>query len=610
LTSASYRFRARPFDLVSTPSACEHCEAGCAQRTDHRRGKVTRRLAGNDPAVNEEWNCDKGRWAFRYETAPDRITHPLVRNEDGDLEPASWPAALAAAAAGLAAARGRAGVLVGGRLTVEDAYAYAKFARVALGTNDVDFRARPHSAEEAEFLAARVAGTGIGVTYAELERAPAVVLVALEPEEEVPIVFLRLRKAVRKEQQRVLAIAPFATRGYDKLGATLIPTAPGREVEALDRLAADTAVDPPLVPADAVVLVGERLAETPGGLSAAVRLAEAKSARLAWVPRRAGDRGAVEAGALPNLLPGGRPVADAAARVDVQTVWSVESLPADPGRDGQAMLAAAAAGELAALLVGAVDPDDLPDPAAAREALDKVPFLVSLEIRSSAVTERADVVLPVASVTEKPAGTFINWEGRERPFSQVFNSNLMTDGSALSVLANELDVDLGLPTPAAARAELLELSGWEGTRVPDPTHAGVVAPATGPGEVVLATWHQLLDRGRLQDDEPYLAGTARATVARLSPTTAASVGVLAGDPVTVSTEHGAITAPVEITDMVDGVIWLPTNSTGSAVRRELSASSGSIVRIAAASGAADPGSAQDRAAQDRAAQGRGNGDET
>src|SRR5690242_7247840 len=173
LTGAAYRFRSRPFDLVSTPSVCEHCAAGCRQRTDHRREVVTRRLAGNDPQVNEEWNCDKGRWAFTYATQPDRLITPLVRNESGVLTPASWPEALGAAAAGLAAARGRAGVLTGGRLTIEDAYAYAKFARIALGTNDIDLRARPHSAEEEQFLAARVAGTGVRVSYADLERAPA-----------------------------------------------------------------------------------------------------------------------------------------------------------------------------------------------------------------------------------------------------------------------------------------------------------------------------------------------------------------------------------------------------------------------------------------------------
>src|SRR5262249_59598369 len=106
-----------------------------AQRPDPGRGRAPRRLAGNDPEVNEEGNWDKGRWAFTYGTEPDRLVTPLVRNESGVLAPASWPEALGAAAAGLAAARGRAGVLTGGRLTIEDAYAYAKFARIALGSN-------------------------------------------------------------------------------------------------------------------------------------------------------------------------------------------------------------------------------------------------------------------------------------------------------------------------------------------------------------------------------------------------------------------------------------------------------------------------------------------
>src|SRR4030095_12845068 len=106
-----------------------------------------------------EWNCDKGRWAFQYATAFDRITTPLVRDEEtGELRQASWPGALERPAEGLrrAADNGGVGVLTGGRLTVEDAYAYAKFARIVLRTNDIDFRARPLSVEETDFLASSV----------------------------------------------------------------------------------------------------------------------------------------------------------------------------------------------------------------------------------------------------------------------------------------------------------------------------------------------------------------------------------------------------------------------------------------------------------------------
>src|SRR5262249_45945593 len=157
--------------------------------------KVTRRLAGNDPQVNEEWNCDKGRFAFHYVDQADRLLTPLVRDDHGNLVEASWPDALARAATGLREAvdRGGVGVLPGGRLTEEDAYAYAKFARVALGTNDVDARTRPVSAEEADFIASSVAGTTPShLSFADLEKAPAVLLVGFEPEEESPIVYLRL----------------------------------------------------------------------------------------------------------------------------------------------------------------------------------------------------------------------------------------------------------------------------------------------------------------------------------------------------------------------------------------------------------------------------------
>ena len=613
LTGAQYRFRSRPFDLVSSSFTCEHCASGCAMRADHRRGKVLRRLAGDDPAVNEEWNCDKGRWAFQYAAARGaggRLTTPLVREPDGSLVPTSWPDALDVAARGLAAARSRGGVgvLAGGRLPLEDAYAYAKFARLALHTNDVDFRARPHSAEEAEFLAALVAGRDekdpSATTYAALESAPAVLLVGFEPEEESPIVFLRLRKGVRRAGLRVWSVAPFATRGLDKLSGSLLPAVPGMEPQVLDALlegTADAGLDDDGMQAaqllrrpGAVVLVGERLAGVPGGLSAAARLAAGTGAALAWVPRRAGERGALDAGAFPTLLPGGRPVTDAAARVDVASVWGAPGLPAAPGRDTAGILAAAASGALGGLLVGGVDPDDLPDPAAALAALDAAPFVVSLELRASAVTERADVVLPVAPAMEK-AGTYVNWEGRERPFDAVLrDTGSMTDGRVLHALADEMDVPLGLAHPAAARAELAELGPWEGARAAAPSVAAAELAFPPVGQAVLATWPHLLDAGRLQDGEPYLAGTAKAARARLSAATAREIGIedaagrgQAGATVTVSTTRGAVTLPVLVTDLPDRVVWLPTNSAGCAVRRTLGADAGSVVRIGAGSRSSD-----------------------
>jgi NADH-quinone oxidoreductase subunit G len=580
LTGAQYRFRARPFDLVSTPSVCEHCSAGCAQRTDHRRSKVLRRLAGDDKSVNEEWNCDKGRWAFRYATASDRLTTPKVLDEKtGELREASWPEALRVAADGLLRARDGAygvAVLTGGRLTVEDAYAYSKFTRAVLHTNDIDFRARPHSAEEAQFLASVVAGA-TEVTYADVESAPAVVLVGLEPEEECPILFLRLRKAVRKRRLAVHAVAPLRTPGFTKLKATVTGTVPGDEASVL---VTSESLRAALSQPGALLFVGDRLATVPGGLSSAAALAAETGARLAWVPRRAGDRGAVDTGCLPNLLPGGRAVNDAAARAELGDAWNLKTgtIPGSVGRDGDGIIEAAARGRIGALIVAGVDPGDLTDPALAEQALNTVDFLVSFEIRETAVTRRADVVFPVAPTVEK-AGTFLDWEGRLRPFGTVLETTAIPDARVLDALAREMGVLLGCPDVVAIRRELGSLPATRGERTPAPKYSVGAAAKPTAGQAVLSTWHQLVDRGSLIDGDPELTGTARPAVVQLAKSTAAAVGVADGEDVTVATDRGAITLPAQIVEMADGVVWLPTNSRGSTVNRTLGATSGALVTV-------------------------------
>jgi NADH-quinone oxidoreductase subunit G len=586
LTSAAYRFRSRPFDLVSSPTVCEHCSGGCALRTDHRRGKVMRRLAGEDHEVNEEWNCDKGRFAFAYAQRPDRISTPLIRDSDNTLVPASWREALAVVAERLEAERGRVGVLVGGRLTLEDNYAYSKFARVALDTNDIDFRSRPHSVEEAEFLAAHVVGRGVAygspdaVTYRGLEQAPVVLLVGLEAEEEAAGVFLRLRKAFVKRNRPVYALAPFTTNGLFKCGGTLIPTLPGDEAATIDRiLAGEWELADQLRAPGAIIAVGERAGALPGALSAVSRLASATGAAIAWIPRRAGERGALEAGAAPNLLPGGRPVTNEDARREVGRAWGVADMPPAVGRDTASILAAAASGELKALVVGGVDTDDLPDPHAALTALSIVDFVVSLEMRASEVTERADVVFPIPSVAEK-AGTFLNWEGRARPFGQALRGvTAMTDLRVLEAIAEEMDRSLGLRDGAAATAELASLGLWSGPRPVPPSQPAPKTPAPNAGEAVLAGWRMLLDLARLQDGEPHLARTARKPVVRLSANTAAEIGAADRSLVVVSAERGTIRLPLVITEMLDRVVWLPIKSPGSSVLRDLGARPGAVVRI-------------------------------
>jgi NADH-quinone oxidoreductase subunit G len=586
LTSASYRFRARPFDLMSTPSVCEHCSSGCATRTDWRRSKITRKLAGDDPEVNEEWLCDKGRFAFKYDVQTDRLLEPMIRNAEGELVATSWPEALERAAAGLAAAKaaGGVGVLPGGRITVEDAYAYSKFARVALGTNDIDFRARPVAAGEQEFLAASVIGTSPhngGVTFRALEAAPVVLFAGLEAEDEAAAVFLRLRKSTRLGKTKVYSIAALASRGLDKLSGTLLPTVPGAETTALRELPADVTAG--LSRAGSVILVGERLAAIPGALAAVSEVAASTGAKLAYIGRRAGDRGAIEAGALPGLLPGGRSISDVGARAELEAMWHVP-IPAAVGRDVDGIISAAAAGQLGALLIGGVDPADLSNPELAERALAAVGFVVSLEVRASAVTPYADVVLPVAPTSEK-AGSFLNWEGRIRPFEVALRgATSMSDHRVLNALAEELDVNLAVPSHESAWVELNRLLGdspaSRADAAPAPSATAAIAAQTpGAGQAVLATWSELLNAGRLQDGDDTLAGTAKPLRAILAPATAAALGATAGGTITVSTAHGSISAPVLFADMVEGVVWLPANVRGADARAALGVAAGELVSV-------------------------------
>ncbi|MVA75530.1 NADH-quinone oxidoreductase subunit G [Auraticoccus sp. F435] len=579
LTSAAYRFRARPFDLTSTPSVGEHDACGAAIRVDHRRGEVMRRLAGDDPEVNEEWITDKDRFAFRYGRGEDRLRTPLVR-EDGVLRPASWPEAIDVAVAGLRRAGRDVGVLTGGRLTLEDAYGYSRFARTVLGTDDIDFRARPLSQEEADFLSRHVAGRA-DVVYADVEKASGVLMVAFEPEEEAGTLFLRLRKASRRSGVPSWTVAPYLSNGARKAGAVLVPAAPGAEPQVLAGLEEHIPLD-----AGSIIFVGERAAVLPGTLTAVAELAERTGARLAWVPRRAGDRGALEAGCLPGLLPGGRPLADPRARVDCLSVWELgRELQATPGRDAEQMLAAAATGELRALVVSGVDPGDFADPAAVLRGLEEVGFLVSVENRLSEVTARADVVLPVSLVEERP-GTFVTWEGRRREFGVVIrHANPMTDLRVLAALADALGHDLGIRTVADARREIAQFDPWTRDRAlpggsgPSPAPATPVAPAAAPDggradggradgghQLLLATWRMMLDPSRALDNEPHLLATARRPVARVSQATARRAGLVEGEGVRLVGPRGEAVLPVHVTaGMVDDVIWVPTLAAGISV---------------------------------------------
>jgi len=272
----------------------------------------------------------------------------------------------------------------------------------------------------------------------------------------------------------------------------------------------------------------------------------------------------VEAGLLPGLLPFGRALASQEARESL--AWG--EIPAQRGLDATQMLEAAADGRVKALVVGGVDLRDFDDPAAARKALDQVDFLVSLEVRRSEVTDRADVILPVAPPLEKN-GTFINWEGRLRPFGQAIASRSQTDRLVFDALASEFGVDLGLHDLVGLYDQVNPLMQWNGQREEFlPAEASELVEV-GQGEALLATHKPMLDAGRLQDGATMLAGSARRPVVFASRATVAGLGIDEGEELTLSTQRGSITLPLQFADLPDGVVWVPECSQGSIVHESL-----------------------------------------
>jgi NADH-quinone oxidoreductase subunit G len=348
-----------------------------------------------------------------------------------------------------------------------------------------------------------------------------------------------------------------------------VKVAPGQEASAI---AAQS------LTSKSVILVGERAAESTGALSAVAALADASGAKIAWIPRRAGERGALEAGAIGNLLPGGRPVTDAAARVDIAALWNTDSLPSEIGRSTSQIIEAVHSGKIGALVVGGVDPLDSENSSATLAALDKA-FVVSLEIAPSAVTERADVVLPVAAVTEK-SGSFLNWEGRPRAFDAAVSDSLnRSDLRILSMIAEEMGSSLNLGTVTAAIKEIASIGKWDGIRVSLNKVNASSQPALNAEQALITSWRRLLDLGTLQQGEENLAGTARRTVAVISPKRAQALGVVDGDQLKISTSQGSVTLSALVENIHDDAVWAPRNSRGSQLLVNLGVAHGAVVTV-------------------------------
>ncbi|CAN5144513.1 NADH-quinone oxidoreductase subunit G [soil metagenome] len=578
LTARTYRFAARPFDLRSADTICPHCASGCNIRVDLRRGEVVRHLARDNRDVNDAWLCDKGRFAFSFADGPSRLSMPLLRERG--LEPVSFGEALGAIASW--ARDGRTAFLAGGRLSDEDAYALSKLARSAFATNDVDFRTAGTAHVPLEIEAAQAAG--MPVTYHDVERAKTIVVAGLDAEQELPILHLRIRKAVHNGGARVVVVQPRRTRLWDVADHLLCR--PGEEADVLGRLGAggeDADGEGAAIREarevirnageDLVVLAGPRLADVPGAVAAAAALAADAGGRFALLCRRANDRGALRAGLHPALLPGGRSILDDAARSQVEVAWGT-LLPERPGRDTSAILEAAAAREIDLLFLVGVDPlDDFPDGALARRALENVPHKVVIDISSGPLVIYADAVLPAAPYLEKD-GHYTDWEGRSQRLRPARDPHGLarSEWRIFQELSEAMGGDMGFRSLEALHEEMGRLLAPRSPDTPPSAADRQARPPADPegtpdedGESLsLFTYPLLVDEGSLSAGADTLKEALEAPpFVEVHPADAERLGLIEGVNATLRTSAGEAKLPVRISrHIAEGAAFVPYNQPG------------------------------------------------
>lgn len=599
LTSADYRFKARPFDQVSAKSVCSGCSAGCSLTVQSRRGEITRQLARTNMAVNEMWSCDKGRFGFKALAAPSRLTSPLLRRDDQLVE-AEWGDALIAAGDALAAARDagehRVAVLTGARVADEDAYAFGKLARAVLRSDRVDGRTRFAPSDETAALTALLGRAS--ATYEDVEHAPVTLVVGLDPEEEVPILHLRLRKAWRDHTAKLVSVGPrmgsLAPYAWRRLA-----TDPGTEAAALSALGAALGVPGLAADWDApqlddvvravqdagdelVVLVGERAGA--GALAAAGHIAAHTHAGVAWVPRLAGTRGALDAGLAPGLLPGGRSLTDDTDRAEVEQAWGVQ-LPSPLEGDLEEVLTRCRKGDVDVLHLVGFDPVRFgTSPELARKALKKVGTVVVHDLSlGDELAGVADVVFP-STATQERDGAHTDWEGRRSTFRRAVDGpGLVRDDWEVAVaLAGMVGADLGFADLDGLRAEIDRLGvratahQWPSVEVPEAIDADA-------DELRLVTYPQLLDDDPMLEGADALMATAPAPYVALSRADAEQRGLVDGQLVTVSVKKADVTLPLRVEDdIVRGAVYVPSNSSETPGRELVPARRAGTVTIAAA----------------------------
>jgi NADH-quinone oxidoreductase chain G len=418
LTSGAYRYKTRPWEMTHTGTACTHCGDGCKTTLGVRRSETGMEIVRGDnrdkSGPNGDFLCVKGRYAFDFANHTDRLTQPLVRR-NGKLVPVTWEEALTVAAQKLAATRDEhggasIGVIGSNRTTNEENYLLQKFARVALGTNNID---HVRTADFPAFAAALAGKTGATASIREVLTAPAILVVGNDPTEQHPLLAYQIRNNVRLNKARLYVVNAESVKLRRQ--ATLFAQIPQGGEGAFAAYLAGNEQAASAGSRDEWSALRDQLRKETGlviAFGSELRGADianvikfglgVSGAKFICLGDYANSRGAADMGLYPDLLPGYVPLSKGGKFRDE---WG--SLPETPGLTLPGMVDAAKNGKLKALFVVGANP-------VARMNLDPKTFansfLVVQDLFLSETAAIADVVLPAASAYEK-AGTFTNTYG-------------------------------------------------------------------------------------------------------------------------------------------------------------------------------------------------------
>jgi NADH-quinone oxidoreductase subunit G len=425
LTSGTYRYQTRPWEMTYTGTICNHCGDGCKTTLSIRNNRIIRANNRDHSGFNGEFLCVKGRFGWDFVNSDKRLTTPLIRR-NGKQEAGTWDEALGLTVERLKSILGEHGpnslaVLGSNRTTNEENYLLGRFTRTILGTNNLDH----HRTADYSSLVRALTESQASDRHAAMEdilQASSILLVGNDPTHQHPLAAFQIRQAVQRHGARLRVINHQEIK-LRRQASLYVTVQPGGEAEAIRALAGTQAASAALVAghdaldslreqlqkeSDTVIIFGDEIQ------GAAIRdlvrwgLALPGRTRFIALGDYANSRGAADMGLLPGALPGYSPITDDAARARLESAWEAK-IPAQPGRHARRIMAGIESGEIKALLVFGSNPAKTFG--VSKEALGKLAFMMVAEIFPTETTEMADVVLPATTFAEK-SGTVTNTCGQ------------------------------------------------------------------------------------------------------------------------------------------------------------------------------------------------------